>query len=86
MEKVIPVTIGFDVNKVIGKMIVEESLLPPLLNYHFGLRVIKRGDKFDVVEVSLIDDSQFKSWNDMIKEEERRPMVRLIPGIDVNDR
>lgn len=63
--KTIPVTIGFDRNQVIGEMTIDETRLPAGIGYHFALgylaKQITDGEMsdFEILEVSLTDDSKF---------------------------
>jgi hypothetical protein len=63
--KTIPVTIGFDRTQVIGELTIDETKLPPGIGYHFalGYRANRITDgvlrDFEILEVSLTDDSKF---------------------------
>ena len=63
--KTIPVTVGFDRTQVIGEMTIDETKLPAGIGYHFalGYRAYRIVDgvlsDFEILEVSLTDDSKF---------------------------
>jgi hypothetical protein len=85
----IPVTMGFDSDKVIGKLMVDETMLPAEPDFVFSLAVtsamsfglddkgVKTNGPFKLVEVSLISDDNYIGYlrqSGKIPTEEQNPI------------
>lgn len=73
----VPVTLGFDENKIIGMCELDESRLPPKPNWHLALGYLKliAADNYSLTTFGVTDDHKFKP----LEEQVPIPMVLHCP-------
>lgn len=59
----LPVSIGFDNSKIVGKLIISKDALPPTPDYTFalGYRYIS-GTEYELLEVSIVLDVYYARY------------------------
>jgi isopentenyl diphosphate isomerase/L-lactate dehydrogenase-like FMN-dependent dehydrogenase len=63
----IPLTIGFDKENVVGYVKLNRDKLPGIHNWHISPAFLLDNKKETLVELSIILDSSFRSYKDIMK-------------------